>query len=322
MTREAIVFRPGELPDIDPSPDLAAKARASDDHLVWISLVDPSREEIDTLAHEFGLHPLAREDAHNRNQRPKLDQYGNDLFIVFYALAVDDLRVVTEEIHFYVTRNAVISIHDRPIAAMDGIRKRWSASTHAKSTHTAGMLLYAILDAIVDDYFPVVDHLSELLETAQERIFEEQDTSNQQYIFLIIRTLLAVRRILAPERDVMNALVRRDIPIIESATIIYFQDVYDHILRVSETIDTYRDLVSGAIDVQLSITSNRLNEIMKRMTALSIILMSVTLIASIYGMNFVNMPELDWRYGYPLALATMAAIGGGLYLIFRRIDYL
>jgi magnesium transporter len=161
-----------------------------------------------------------------------------------------------------------------------------------------------------------------LLETAQEQIFEEQDTSNQQYIFHIIRTLVGIRRVLGPERDVMNALVRRDIPIIESSTIIYFQDVYDHILRVSETIDTYRDLVSGAIDVQLAITSNRLNEVVKRMTALSIILMSVTLIASIYGMNFARMPELDWHYGYPLALGTMVIIAGVLYLLFRRIDYL
>lgn len=321
MARESIVFRPGAAPELNPSPVLIAEARASSDHLLWILLIDPTRQEIDALSQEFGFHPLAREDAHNRQQRPKLDQYGNDLFIVFYALAVEDLRVITEEVHFYVTQNAVISIHDQPITAIVDIRRRWSTAA-VNGNHTAGMLLYAILDAIVDDYFPVVDHLSELLETAQERIFEEQDTSNQHHIFLIIRTLLSVRRVLAPERDVMNALVRRDTPIIEPGTIIYFQDVYDHILRVSETIDTYRDLVSGAIDVQLSITSNRLNEIMKRMTALSIILMSVTLIASIYGMNFVNMPELDWHYGYPLALASMAAVAGTLYLIFRRIDYL
>lgn len=321
MARESIVFRPGALPDLDPSPELIAEARASSDHLLWVSLIDPAREEIDALAGEFGFHPLAHEDAHHRNQRPKLDQYGNDLFIVFYALEVDEVRVLNEEIHFYVTRNAVISIHDQPVAAITDVRKRWSAA-EVNEHYSAGMLLYAIFDAIVDDYFPVVDHLSELLEAAQERIFEEQDTSNQQHIYLIIHTLVGIRRILAPERDVMNALVRRDIPMIESATIIYFQDVYDHILRVSETIDTYRDLVSGAIDVQLAITSNRLNEVMKRMTALSIILMSVTLISSIYGMNFVHMPELDWRFGYPLALGSMVAIGGTLFLIFRRIDYL
>jgi magnesium transporter len=321
VAREAIIFRPGALPAFDSSPEQLAQAASSRDQLLWIDLLDPTREEIDAVARDFELHPLAHEDAHHGDQRPKLDQYGQDLFIVFYALALDELRVSNAEIHFYVTSNAVISIHDRPVAAIEDVRRRWSA-VQANGSHTAGMLLYALLDAIVDDYFPVVDHLSELLETAQEQIFEEQDTSNQQYIFHIIRTLVGIRRVLGPERDVMNALVRRDIPIIESSTIIYFQDVYDHILRVSETIDTYRDLVSGAIDVQLAITSNRLNEVMKRMTALSIILMSVTLIASIYGMNFARMPELDWHFGYPLALGTMGTIAGVLYLLFRRIDYL
>ena len=323
MTRQTIVFRPGMAPEPDPSSEQIAAACASRDQLLWIDLLAPSTADIDAIAQEFEFHPLAREDAHHRRQRPKVDQYGDALFIVFYALSVEDLQVTQEEIHVYIGPNVVITMSDHPIPAVLDIRQRWlEAGPAGNGGQTAGMLLYALLDAIVDDYFPVVDHLSELLDAAQERIFEAQDTGNQQHVYRIVRTLLLVRRVLAPERDVLNALVRRDIPIIEASTIVYFQDVYDHILRMAETIDTYRELVAGAIDVQLAVTSNRLNEVMKRMTALSIILMSVTLIASIYGMNFVNMPELDWHYGYPIAITTMVAIGAVLFVIFRRIKYL
>ncbi len=324
MTRQTIIFHPGAAPERDPSPEQFAAARASRDQLLWIDLVDPSAADVDDIAREFAFHPLAREDAHHGKQRPKVDQYGEDLFIVFYALTIEELQVAQEEIHLYVGPNVVITMSDRPVAAIRDVYRRWSAigPNHEVDHRTAGMLLYALLDALVDDYFPVVDHLSEQLDAAQERIFEEQDTVNQREIYQVIRTLLAVRRVLGPERDVLNALVRRDIPIIEAATIIYFQDVYDHILRIADTIDTYRDLVGGAIDVQLAATSNRLNEVMKRMTALSIILMSVTLVASIYGMNFHHMPELRWHLGYFLALGTMVAIGTALFFVFRRIRYL
>jgi magnesium transporter len=319
--REAILFQPGEAPEINPSHSRVASARERADHLLWIDLVNPSTSEIDVLASEFDFHPLAREDALHRQQRPKLDQYGEDLFIVFYAFIADGEDVTHEEVHFYVSPQVVLTISTRPVAAIQDVRKRW-CSAPPRSGQTAGMLLYALLDAIVDDYFPVIDHLSDLLDAAQERIFEQAEPADQQYVYAIIRRLLAARRILGPQRDVMNQLVRRDTPIVEQAMIPYFQDVYDHILRVSETIDAYREYVAAAIDVQLSATSNRLNEVMKRMTGLSIILMSITLVASIYGMNFVNMPELDWTYGYPLALGMMLAIGGTIYLLFRRSNYL
>jgi magnesium transporter len=321
VERQAILFRPGGAPEINPSQDRIDAARGRSDHLVWIDLIGPSTAEIDAVASEFGFHPLAREDAHHRRQRPKLDQYGDDLFIVFYAFALDSLHVSHEEIHIYVSQNVLVTMSDRPLAAIVDVRKRW-CSVPPNENRSPGMLLYALLDSVVDDYFPVIDHLSELLDDAQEQIFETPEPETQQHIFSIIRTLLAARRILGPQRDVMNALVRRDTPIVEPSMIPYFQDVYDHILRVSETIDTYREYVAAAIDVQLSATSNRLNEVMKRMTGLSIILMSVTLVASIYGMNFVNMPELDWAYGYPLALGLMVAIGAALYLLFRRSNYL
>jgi magnesium transporter len=321
MGRETILFRPGESPVINPSQTQVSAARERADHLLWIDLVDPAQYEIDALANTIEFHPLAREDILHRQQRPKLDRYGEDLFIVFYAFVADGDQVMHEEVHFYVSQYVLLTISERPAPAILDVRKRWS-SAPPRDSQTPGMLLYALLDAIVDDYFPVVDRLSDALDATQERIFVEAKTEDQQYIYSIIRKLLAARRILGPQRDVLNQLVRRDTPIVEPAMIPYFQDVYDHILRVSETIDAYREYVAAAIDVQLSTTSNRLNEIMKRMTGLSIILMSVTLIASIYGMNFVHMPELDWTFGYPLALGGMVAIGGVLFMLFRRSDYL
>ena len=134
--------------------------------------------------------------------------------------------------------------------------------------------------------------------------------------------MLAVRRVLGPERDVMNVLVRRDSPVFGAETIVYFQDVYDHILRVTDAVDSYRDLLSSALDVHLSMTSNRLNQVMKTLTGSSIILMSMTLVASVYGMNFDVMPELDWQLGYAWALGLMTVVGGTLFAVFRRIDWL
>jgi magnesium transporter len=160
------------------------------------------------------------------------------------------------------------------------------------------------------------------VEALEEGIFAHPSPGAQAEIFALKKDLLAIRRVLGPERDVMNLLVRRDAPLFGSAQVVYFQDVYDHILRVTDAIDTYRDLLSSALDVNLSMTSFHLNEVVKRLTSSSIILMSVTLIAGIYGMNFESMPELDWVYGYPFALGLMIATAISLYVVFRRIDWL
>ncbi|HVL24210.1 MAG TPA: magnesium/cobalt transporter CorA [Thermomicrobiales bacterium] len=292
-----------------------------DDHLVWVDVVSPTEGELTRLGEEFGFHPLAMEDATKRHQRPKVDFYDDFLFIVFYALDIADGRPQTREMAIFAGKNYLVTVRDAAITAVDETVERWRGERPRHQQLSVGLLIYSLLDAIVDDYFPVIDWISEQIEDLEVRIFDHYERRAQAEIFGLKKNLLAVRRVLAPERDVMNVLVRPDSPVFGAETVVYFQDVYDHILRVTDAVDTYRDLLSSSLDALLSITSNHLNQIVKTLTSSSIILMTMTLVAGIYGMNFDNMPELSWHFGYLWSLGLMAAIGVGLFIMFRRMDW-
>jgi magnesium transporter len=298
-------------------------ARQRDTDLVWIDVLHPANDEWDTLADLFQLHPLAVEDAMRRHQRPKFDAYDGSYFLVFYGLSDEDGVIRTNELDMFIGEHFLITVHAGDIPEIGQVRRRWARPDSPVPDVSVGLLLYTILDALVDGYFPILDRIGDRVEDLEERIFESngQAADAQREIFQAKRDLVAVRRVLGPERDVMNMLVRRDTPIFDDTTLRYMEDVYDHILRTADQADAFRDLTSNALEASLSVASNRLNQVMKRMTASSIILMSMALIAGIYGMNFSNMPELGWREGYAFALALMLAIGGGLALFFRKIDY-
>ncbi len=303
------------------SLDRISDALEEENTLLWVDVADPAEDELRLIGEEFGFHPLAMEDATKRHQRPKVDFYDGFLLIVFYALEMEDERPRARELTLFAGKNYLVTVHDGAITAVNETAKRWRENATRRGDRSVGLLVYSLLDAIVDDYFPVVDSISEQIEDLEVKIFDHFERKAQKEIFSLKKDLLAVRRVLAPERDVMNVLVRRDSPVFGDETVVYFQDVYDHILRVTDAVDTYRDLLSSSLDAFLSVTSNHLNQIVKTLTSSSIILMSMTLVAGVYGMNFVHMPELDWQLGYVWALGLMAAIGGGLYLMFRRMDW-
>jgi magnesium transporter len=294
------------------------------DTVLWVDVTDPQPDEITLLGEEFGFHPLALEDAVRPHQRPKIEAYQSFFFMIFYALNGSDPPGVwnPRQIAIFIGKNYVVTVHSGPLQVLEETASRWCERAPIGLERTTGLLVYSLLDAIVDDYFPVIDDISEEIEALEDRIFVAFDAKTQQQIFSIKKELLAIRRVVAPERDVLNVLLRRDSPIFSDATMLYFQDVYDHVLRVTDAVDNYRDLLSGALDVYLSVTSNRMNQVMKTLTASSIILMSMTLVASVYGMNFDHMPELHWQLGYLWALGLMFAIGVGLLRLFKRIDWL
>lgn len=308
----------GTLP-LDQIGDVIGRGK---DSLLWLDVVAPTPDELRLLAEEFGFHPLAIEDAARRHQRPKIDLYDGFAFLVFYELRLEADRPVGREISMFVGPTYLVTVHDDPCPPIAETAVRWRTRLARLDHHGVGFLTYTLLDAIVDGYFPVSDALAERIDELEETIFEQHDPDAQRAIFSLRRDLTAVRRILAPERDVMNVLLRRDSPIVDDALTVYYQDIYDHILRVTDHVDAQRDLLASALDASLSVTSNRLNRVMRTLTASSIILMSTTLVASIYGMNFTFMPELGWRFGYLWALGLMASIGVTLTLAFRRIDWL
>lgn len=290
---------------------------------VWLDLQDPQADDIELLREEFHFHPLSIEDATRHHERPKLESFESYYFMVFYALHYDEAasRLLSQSVGLFIGANYLVSVHNGAITTIDETIKRWKDHT-AEFGDDAGALLYALLDAIVDDYFPVIDQLAERVEQIEERIFARFSEDALQEVFGLKRDLLAVRRVVAPERDVLNVLIRREVPIFERNTILYLQDVYDHIVRITDSIDTYRDLLSSALDAFLSLQSNQLNQIVKVLTIASIVLMCDALIAGIYGMNFEFMPELHWRYGYAFALGLMVVTSVSLVLFLRRRKWL
>ena len=285
--------------------------------ILWLDIQDPNDEDVELLRCELGFHELALEDAVRRDQRPKIDLYDGYCFIVFYAVR----RGRDDEIALFVGENYLVTVHSGPVAEIDATVERWRLNAD-RLGHGIAVVIYSLLDAIVDGYFPVIDEITEAVEDIETELFESGAGDRQKEVFALKRELLNLRRVIAPEREVLNTLIRRDEPILGEGTLPYFQDIYDHLIRIMDSVDLVRDQLTNLLDAQLSVISNRLNTVMKRMTALSTILMSVNLVAANYGMNFTVMPELGWPFGYAWALALMVAVGAGLALVFRRIDWL
>ncbi len=307
-----------DLPLSELAPRLAANQGT-----LWLDLVQPDAAELALLTDVFKFHPLAVEDSLREQQRPKVESYGTYYFIVFYAASYDDddEKLRTLPVHLFVGPRFLVSIHRDELPVLTETAQRWQAPSSPLG-RTVGALVYALLDAIVDDYFPLIDQFADRVEALEEQIFEQFDEAAIQTIFGLKKDLLALRRTMSPERDVMNMLLRREVPVFSNEDVVYLQDVYDHLIRVTDTVDTYRDLLSSALDSFLSVQSNKLNQIVKVLTITSIVLMSDALIAGIYGMNFEFMPELHLRYGYAYALALMLVISVGLVLFFRRKRWL
>lgn len=289
---------------------------------VWLDILDPGDEEAALLRETIGFHPLAVEDCIRGRQRPKVDRYSGYLFLVLYAAAInrDRDRMALNEIHVFIGDSFIVTVHDSRVEEVGEILARWRSAP--QGTMEAANLAYLLFDAIVDDYFPVLEHFAARAERFEEQIFEQSTSPAMEDILLLRQELVTFRRIVAPQREVVSALLRRDIPLLRPELLPYFQDVHDHIIRVTEEIDAIRELLSVMLDAQFSLSANRLNMTMRTMTAWSIILMSMAVIAGIYGMNFRWMPELQWRGGYFAALLLMAGVGAGLLVFFRRRNWL
>jgi len=303
--------------------DRCVAAKSADDHsapLVWIDVACPGPAEEEFLRDRLHFHPLAVEDCVRGRQRPKLDRYPGYFFLVMYAASVnaERERMALHEVHMFLGRRYIVTVHDHKVQEFGEVLARWRANT--ASFRTVGALAHAIMDLIVDHYFPVADHFADRVEELEASAFERphEASAGLERLLGVRRELTIFRKVLGPQRDVMSTLLRRDLPFLSADLLLYFQDVHDHLMRVVEELDTLRDLLSGAMEAQLSAASNQLNVTMRVMAAWSIILMAVTLVAGIYGMNFHIIPELTWRYGYLWALALMVGIGLGLFAYFRR----
>lgn len=300
-----------------------SEARSNVKNVVWADVSDPTSEDFLELAQEFNFHPLSIEDCRHAHQRPKVEEYLGYYFIVLYEaeLVGPNDHLELRELNIFLGANYLVTVHSRPIRAVGTARRLWKEWMD-RAEHGAGMVAYLLIDAIVDDYMPLLDILSERMDDLEDKIFGDFQPETIQEIFRVKKQLLYLRRSITPLRDVFNMMLRREQPIFARETHVYFQDVFDHIIRVADTIDTLRDMLSSTMEAYLSVSGNRMNMVMKRLTSVATILMSVTLIAGIYGMNFEFMPELRWKYGYIFALTSIVAVGFGLYLYLRKVKWL
>ena len=290
--------------------------------IIWVDVADPTSADFEELAKEFGFHPLSIEDCRNEHQRPKVEEFQGYYFIVLYeAELVLGRHLELRELNIFLGKNYLVTVHSQPIRTLETAERLWRGWTDLAERGT-GLLAYLMIDSIVDDYMPLLDTLSDRMDELEDKIFVDFQVEALEEIFRIKKDLLFLRRSVTPLRDVFNTLLRREQQIFSHETYVYFQDVFDHLIRVADTIDTLRDLLGATMDAYLSVSANRMNMVMKRLTSISAILMSVTLIAGIYGMNFDFMPELKWRYGYVAALTAMLAVGVSLYVYFRKIEWL
>jgi len=299
------------------SLEMAASILGQGERFLWIDVVGPDTPANRlALSERFNFHEMAVEDALQPDERPTLRAYGDTLYLSLMAPRAEG---GFEEVAFFLRPNALISIANHPVPAVEFWFDRW-VSRPSRLAKGPAYLLHALIDGIVDAYFPIVDSIEDRIETLSDAIYDGKVVDMAQ-LHMIRRDLIELRRILTPMRDVMNAFLRHDTDIVKPESDPYYQDIYDHILRLLENIDVNRDTLTSVLDVQLSTVSNNLNEVVKRMTAYSLMAMAAAFVTGYYGMNFNHMPDLDWAYPwYPMGV--IAGVIGLVYLAFRRSGWI
>ena len=294
------------------------------DCFVWVALAEPTDAEIDLMAEEFGLHELAVEDAKRPHQRPKLDEYGDEMFAVLRTVERESEggELVEGQVSVFVGRNYVLSARHRTQRGFSDVRQRTEREPELLR-HGSGYVFYALMDAVVDRYFPVLDSLEEELERLEESIFRSTPTRASIEAFYDLKhEVMALKHAVAPLMEVAGKLYGGRVPALCAGLGEYFRDVYDHLQRVNTAIEQMREMLQTAISVSFTLINLAESETTKRLAAWGALITIPTLIAGIYGMNFERMPELKWAFGYPAALALMAAVDGYLIYRFRKAGWL
>jgi magnesium transporter len=321
MLVNCIAYRDGKkLADI-PVKDISSYL-AMPETFVWVALKDASTEELEEMRREFGLHELAVEDARVGHQRPKIEEYGDCLFVVLHLVEEVGTELNVGEVAVFVGHNYVLSVRNRSQRSFVGIRDRAERESHLLR-HGAGFVLYALMDAVVDRYFPIIDMLESELETSEEAIFANGSArQNTERLYTLKQKVMVMKHAVFPLMEASGKLYGGRVPAVCSNTQEYFRDVYDHLMRLNSSLDSLRDMIASALQANLAIVAIEDNEVIKRLAAWAGMFAVPTAFAGLWGMNFRYMPELEWYYGYPLALFTIAAACVFLYRHFKKSGWL
>ena len=288
--------------------------------VLWVDFDQPDRDEAEILSSIFGFHHLAIDDCFNLHIDPaKIDDYDSYVFIIAQAVHYEPLseRLSTTELNMFLGRNYVVSFHHEKLHFVEDLRHR-CAEGGPELNRGADFLAHELLDGVVDDYQPAVEQLDETLSQVETLVLARPEPPILQDILTLKRNVQRLRRMIIPQRDLVNRLARGEFPnVVRPETYMYFRDIYDHVVRVEQLVESVRDLAEGVLSTYLGAVNNRMNEVMKTLSVVASIILPLTFIASIYGMNFHNMPELDWDWGYFTVLGVMAAVAAALIAFFR-----
>jgi magnesium transporter len=297
----------------------------TDDTVTWV-IIDGLKEVgvIEALGMLFDIHPLVLEDILNTHQRPKFEEFDDYLFMVLKAIAIadSDFNVEYEQISVLLLKNVVFAIKEKPSALLDNILNRLSNDKSHVRELGADYLTYLIMDAVVDEYFALQDAFDERIEDIEDELLINPSVQTLARIQKIRRELIFIRRSIVPLRESVAAIQRSESALLNNKTQRYFADLYDHAIRIIESVESYRDLIAGMLDIYLSSVSNKMNETMKLLTVFATIFIPLTFIAGVYGMNFDYMPELKWKWGYPVLWGVFIAISLFLLRFFKKKDWL
>jgi magnesium transporter len=323
MIVNCTVYRQGQrLADIPPSD--ISEYIGKTDALVWVALKDPTPEELTLMAEEFGLHPLVYEDACKGHQRPKIEEYEDSLFVVLHTFDPDPANpgeMICGEVHVFIGPNYVLSLRHHTEKGFADVRARTEREPDLLR-FGSGYVLYALMDAVVDRYFPIIDSLSSELERIEAALFEPGSSRQRiQDLYGLKRRLMTLEHAVGPLMESVGKLHGGRVPQLVAGMSEYYRDVYDHLVRIEAAIDSNREMLQTAVSVNIALISLSDNEVTKRLAAWGALITVPTLIAGIYGMNFKYMPELSWIAGYPLALGLMVAIDVVLFRRFRRAGW-
>lgn len=318
---ESFLYHPDKGLETGLSAERITEALKDPRSLIWLDMLDIDDNDIDFLMSTFNLHPLTVEDFIMPNARPKIEKFKDYIFMTTFALvsngANSEARSKAEELDCVLGNNYLVTFHSGPLNSIatckDRIRKQSPMIRNG-----ADMLLYSILDACVDSYFPVVQKFDDSVDVITDELFKEPNQSTLKKIYYLKNEIIYLKRTVGPQIDVISSIVRGDFELISPANVIYFRNIYDNLVRVNDLISASRDVITGAMEAYTSLLSNRLNEVMKTLTIIATIMMPLTLVASIYGMNFKHMPELNSKFGYPAVITIMVTITVSMLLYFKR----
>jgi magnesium transporter len=289
--------------------------------LLWVDAEGEPQEGLEALSRLFQLHPITLDDFINQNQRPKIEEFDHYLFLVIHALrSIHRDELETDELHLALTAHSLFTVHDRPIDALKRTFDRCLADSRG-AQNGASVFLYQLSDAVVDAYFPVLDALSDEIDALEDAVIQARGRTRIHRIFEMKRVLVQLRKIVSPQREVYNALSRRDSPFIDARMAVYFRDINDHLVRAFELIDSHRDLVANTLDAHLAAVSNRLGQVMKQLTVIATIFMPLSFLTGFFGMNFTRIP-FDKAWLLLIVLAVMGSLPVVMLLLFARRGWL